>query len=595
MKKKKMNEKDMAVIGLISTLIVMCMIVPAAAQPTPYMTHGYIWNENGNPCNNPVVTVINLNTSTEWSAETNAGYNYYQLVLKNSSEVKGGDTLRIIACEELGNNESNCNVSDHVVTADEINAGGVFNVNLTLNHYCLNYEYEPGYPYKTWEQSNWSGPAVMQMMIDHYRPLEPSQSDLNATGIAHNQACNADLLQVDPQGMRWTLNNILHNTASYGGGKYANYGIGRYNDVEHALHYICKWHYLGPGAAPTYGDYSNWMSIRGIHTSTKPTFVYGSYDIYGFWINDPYNATLEGPGGIGENTYKSVDQWTGTYFKNLTDVRDGDYYKNRYVAVCEPPEPDDVEVRLVHSKARFSGTITAEATDEELTVDVGGVPLNQLICNRKLAREKENKVVQAAIDGANDELIPYDRGFKKTFADTVAGKPLPVKSDAGDYYLVPFGVESDGKSVLAVVIVDSDGGKFKEASWVKEPVKYLSVTPQEALKIVYKEMKGKSTVKVLKKDKATGKLKKADVIDENVDTLGDITYDETEKQRRKAYLELVYKGESPYYPVWKITIGDSVFFVDQSGTLTSDSDEPVPTPAPAPIPKSIEPVLQIVE
>ncbi|MCK4476616.1 MAG: hypothetical protein KAU16_07805, partial [Methanophagales archaeon] len=123
------------------------------------------------------------------------------------------------------------------------------------------------------------------------------------------------------------------------------------------------------------------------------------------------------------------------------------------------------------------------------------------------------------------------------------------------------------------------------------PVKYLSVTPQEALKIVYKEMKGKSTVKVLKKDKATGKLKKADVIDQNVDTLGDITLDETERQRRKAYLELVYKGESPYYPVWKITIGDSVFFVDQSGTLTYN--EPVPTPTP--IPKSIEPVLQIVE
>ena len=120
-----------------------------------------------------------------------------------------------------------------------------------------------------------------------------------------------------------------------------------------------------------------------------------------------------------------------------------------------------------------------------------------------------------------------------------------------------------------MVIVDSDGGKFKEASWVKEPVKYLPVTAQEALKIVYKEMKGKSTVKVLEKDKATGKLKKADVANENVDTLEDITYDETEKQRRKAYLELVYKGESPYYPVWKITIGDSVFFVDHSRTLTA--------------------------
>jgi len=86
-------------------------------------------------------------------------------------------------------------------------------------------------------------------------------------------------------------------------------------------------------------------------------------------------------------------------------------------------------------------------------------------------------------------------------------------------------------------------------------------------------------------------LKEKVPLKESVNTLGDITYDETEKQRRKAFLELVYRGESPYYPVWKITIGDSVFFVDQSGTLTYDSDEPVPTPAPKPTPiliKSID-------
>ncbi|RZN39010.1 MAG: hypothetical protein EFT35_04130 [Methanophagales archaeon ANME-1-THS] len=563
----------------MAAIAMCCMVVPAAAaaQPqTPYMISGYIWKGNGNPCNNPAVTVINLNTDTEWTAETNVSYNYYQLVLENSSEVKEGDTLRIIACEYLGNNESNCNVSDHSVTADEINAGGVFNINLTLNHYCLNWM---TYPYKRWEQSNWSGPAVMQMMIDHYRPLVPTQEYLNETGIAHNQKpCNENLSYVDPKGMQWTLNDILHNTTSYGGGKYANYGIGSYTTVERALWYICYWHYLGPSAAPAYSDYSNWMAIRGIHTSENPKREsQGSYDIYGFWINDP------NPGGIGENTYKSVDQWTGTYYKNLTGVRDGDSYKNRYVAICEPPEQEPSEVRLVHSRARFSGTITAEATDGELTVDVGGEPLNQLICSRKLDREKENRVVQAAIEGVNEQLAPYDRDFKETFAGTVAGKPMAVKSDAGDYYLVPFGIEPDGNSVLVVVIVDSEGGKFKEASWVKEPVKYLPVTAQEALKIVYKEMKGKSTLKVVEKEKATGKLKKADVVDENVNTLGDITYNETEKQSRKAYLELVYRGKSPYYPVWKITIGDSVFFVDQSGTLTCNEPVPTPTPAVTPI------------
>ena len=540
--------------------------------PTTYTISGYT-----TPAAD-TVNITNLNNSKEWAASIYG--NFYNLTLNVGEDVNATEILQIVACDELGNHESNCNATTHV---PENIPGEDTNVNLTLDHYCLNWM---TYPYKTWEQSNWSGPAVMEMMIDHYRPpgFMPSQTWLNATGIAHNQGCNADLQYVDPRGMQRTLNEVLHNTTN--GGRYANYGIGNYDTVERALWYICYWQYAGPGAAPTYGDYSNWMAIRGIHTSENPKRkALGTYDIYGFWINDPNPTT----GGIGENTYKSVDQWTSTYHLSLTDVRGGDSYLNRYVAVCEPPEQDPGEVRLVHSKARFSGTITAEATDEELTVDVGGVPLNQLICNRKLAREKENKVVQAAIEGVNEQLAPFDRGFKKTFAGTVAGKPMPVKSDAGDYYLVPFGIESDGNSVLAVVIVDSDGGKFKEASWVNEPVKYLSVTPQEALKIVYKEMKGKSTIKVLKKDKATGKLRKADVIDQNVDTVGDITLDETERQRRTAYLELVYKGESPYYPVWKITIGDSIFFVDQSGTLTTGITTSTP------MPKSMEPVLQIVE
>ena len=452
---------------------------------------------------------------------------FYNLTLNVSAEVEAGNVLQIVACDVISDYESNCNVSTHEV----VNVPGEDdNVNLTLNHYCLNYY--PSYPFHTWEHANWSGPAVMEMLIDHYRdpPRVPSQAELNATGIAHNQQpCNADLSYVDPKGMQWTLNDILHNTS--GGVRYANYGIGSYTAVEGALHYICYWHYLGPGAAPTYGDYSSWMAVRGIHTSENPKWKSeGSYDIYGFWINDP-NPT----GGIGENTYKSVDQWTGTYFKNLTGVRDGDSYKNRYVAVCEPPEQPDVDVRLVHSKARFGGVIIADATDEELTVDVDGVPLDQLICSRKLDRENESKVVQAAIDSVNEGLIPYDPDFAEAFDATVADKPMQVKSDAGEYYLVPFCTKPNGKSVSAVVIVDSDGGKFKEASWVKEPAKYLPVTAQEALKIVYKEMKGKSTVKG--------------------------------KQSRKAYLELVCRDSSPYYPDWEITIGDKTYFVSQDGTV----------------------------
>jgi hypothetical protein len=287
------------------------------------------------------VNITNLNTSVEYAANVD-GYNY-NLTLDVPSEVDVGNRLLIVACKQISTYESDCNVTIHTV----MTAPGEETVDLTLNHYCKNYY--PSYPFHTWNESNWSGPATMEMMIDHYRnpPHVPNQTVLNATGIGYNQApCNANLSYVDPKGMQDTLNLYLH---AYNGQPYvANYGVGSYSTIEDVLHYMCKWHYLGPGTAPAYGNYTNWMAVRGIHTDVKPTFTQDSYSIYGFWINDP------NPIGIGENTYKTVDQWTSTYHLNLTDVRGCDNYKDKYVAVCEPPDDDDVEVTLVSSPARFN-------------------------------------------------------------------------------------------------------------------------------------------------------------------------------------------------------------------------------------------------
>jgi len=521
------------------------------------------------------VNITNLNNSKKWAASIFG--NFYNLTLNVGEDVNATEILQIVACDEFASdeykNESNCNVSDHV---PQNIPGEDTNVNLTLNHYCLRYH---SYPYKTWEQSNWSGPAVMQMMIDHYRPLEPSQEYLNMTGIAHNQGdCNENLSYVDPRGMWWTLNDILHNTSSYGGGKYANYGIGSYNDNLSALHYICYWQHLGPAPVPAYGDYSNWMAIRGIHTSEDPyPQSQGSYDIYGFWINDPYNETLEGPGGIGENTYKTVDQWTSGYYFSLTDVRDCDGYKNKYVAVCEPPEQPDREVRLVHARPRFTDAITPELMGKPLMV----YDVEQLASEKAVKDDESLKIVQAAIDGVTEELIPYDAEFTATFAKTTAGEPMLVTDDDGnDYYIVPFNVPVEVKQVtkmpveiervkasglkkfervknvaakaviepipiepmeventLVVVLVDAEDGSFKEASWVKEPVKYLPISKAEALELA---------------------LRKMDILSAR----------DLSNLKSKPTIELVYRDASPYYPDWKITVDGKVFFVSQDGTVS---------------------------
>jgi hypothetical protein len=532
------------------------------------------------PVNNGLeVGITNLETDDKWDADIDTTDYYYSLLLKGewdpaeaeSADVRADETLRIHACDNISNNERACNVTDHEVTVGEINAGGITE-NLTLNHFCRNFL---TFPYRTWEESNWSGPAVMQMLTDHYRPVEPTQSYLNATGIAHNQGCNADLLYVDPAGMRWTLNDILHNTSSYGGGNYANYGVGSYNDINNTLHYMCKYHYLGPGAAPAYGDYSNWMVVRGIHTDVKPTYTQGSYTLYGFWINDPKD-----PGGIGENTYKSVDQWKSTYHLNLTGVGTGDTYYNRYVAVCEPPEDDDVEVTLAKAKPRLAKAITPAMSEKTLIV----YDVEQLALEKVIKDDEALKIVAAAIDGVNEELVPYDAEFAEVFAKTIPGEPVFVAADGGDYYIVPFnapvvkrppvkimpvkiekvrriGLEKferlervDDEIIikpiipiepinvdrtLVVVLVDAEDGSFKEASWVTDPVKYLPVSKVEALKLAFGEI--------------------------GVTDSGDL-----KALKSKPTIELLYRDASPYYPDWKITIDGKVFYVSQDGTVSQE-------------------------
>jgi hypothetical protein len=578
LKKEKMiwkKNRGIAIIALVSILIAGCPAV-TVAQSTPFVTYGETFDSDDVKLDNCTVTVTNMDTDEKWNAETSATSNYYQLMLKNSSEVKEDDTLLIVACKNISTYEHNCNVTNRTVTEDGINAGGFFNYNLSLNHYCLNWY--PRYPFYPWEQQNWSGPAVMEMCIDNYRdpPYVPNQTELNETGIGNNYVCNADLPFVDTQGMWMTLNHYLH--AYDGQPRVANYYRTITSDLNSALHYICWYQSLGPGVAPAYGDYSNWMVVRGLHTNVSPRVAgYYGYDIYGFWINDP------NPTGIGENTYKSVDQWTDTYYKPLTGVNASDPCKGKYVAVCEPPG-HDAEVRLVRSPARFSAQAvesiqaarTLQAVQSQTAMGTDIKTMAEVIDIDVVVVEEANKwIVKAAIDGANEQLVPHDREFAAVFANTIADEPLFVNSDTdtGDYYLVPFAdasagsykswiekldemiadletmngddpvrygdriqsliaetkslredLNTDRSVTMVVVIVNAVDGCFKEASWVNDPVEYLPVSKEEALEIAGKSGDG-------------------------------------------ATAELVYQETSPYYPVWRIMVGSSVYYVNQEGEL----------------------------
>jgi hypothetical protein len=96
------------------------------AQPsTPFMISGYVFQEDESVCNNPAVTITNLNTCREWAAVAAEGSNYYRIVLASCDDVIANDTLRFNATSPGG-----CIVTEHTVTPDDVAAGG-FECNIT--------------------------------------------------------------------------------------------------------------------------------------------------------------------------------------------------------------------------------------------------------------------------------------------------------------------------------------------------------------------------------------------------------------------------------------------------------------------------------
>jgi len=523
------------------------------------------------------VTIKNLNNSKEWQADVNAT-GFYSLTLNVGEDVNATEILEIVADKALSgyycpeNYTYNTNVTRHEV----VDIAGE-TVNLMLNHFRINFY--PDYKWFTQDQSNYSGAAVMQMWTD-FKGVSYDQEYLQTIGLANNTANDTlhGVPYIDPQGMAETMIGIVPLPPGH-------YFDARARDTfTHAMHETCWWQWTGPGAHPTDGYYAKWMSVRGIHTDKNPRGGdgYWGYNVSGLWVNDPNSA------GIGANSYKTADEWNETYYKPINDPYNPEW-DGKYITLVEPPPAPDADVRIVPAKPRLVDAITPVMMEKTLMV----FDVEQLAIEKVPEDDDLLDIVKAAIDGVNEELVPYDPAFAEVFAKTVAGEPMLVTSDNGDYYIVSFNVPVEVRPpvkkmpveiervkasglkkfervtrlaanaviepipiepikverTLVVVIVDAADGSFKEASWVADPVKYLPVSKVEALKLALAEIA--------------------------ITSASDLN-----NLRLKPTIELVYHDASPYYPDWKITIGQMVFYVSQDGTVSYDKPLPTPTLPP---------------
>ncbi|MCX6666362.1 MAG: DUF2341 domain-containing protein [Euryarchaeota archaeon] len=503
------------------------------------------------------------NSSSEWLGPYNSGeiicfnhswmsQGYYQVKVKAKDIYdyvsEWSEPLTVFIVEGFYMNLNNFPMYPAIVTPGYREMCGPAVAQMALN-------------YMWWNSSNYSTPP---MTFDN-------QTWLYTTGYANNTDANISYL--DTQGLWKLLQTYLPLP-------YATYGYNFAQDANtnqtYMLKQICTWinytigtygghkpgHPLNvPALVPTYGNYSNWMAVRGFHSDQPAYLLPSNLTIYGFWVNDPYPESL---GGMGENSYKTITQWNTQYYQPLVS---NDTYNGKYVAICEPPETkDQTVVTLGSSPMRF----TMEQKQLIAQAQNLGVKVSLDIIN-----QANQWIINAAIDGVNEQLIPYDPEFAATFTRTVAGVPLYVDNFNGaDYYLVPFNIPLkkqvaeplpipldphqvipemtaepiiplaedeviDAEPILktattVVVIIDANDGSFKEASWTQEPVKYLPISKEDAQKIVLQTMK-------------TSKG--------NAETF------------QKTTSELVYRESSPYYPDWKIIMNNKVIYVSQQGII----------------------------
>lgn len=155
--------------------------------------------------------------------------------------------------------------------------------------------------------------------------------------------------------------------------------------------------------------------------------------------------------------------------------------------------------------------------------------------NQSFLSSEEAK--QYAFMGFMKNIWAHPKELAQSIKNTKAGEPLLVQRvDKKDsyYYIVPF--NRNNRTTL-LVIIDAKTGKFKETSYLREPIPYPKVNQEDAKKILTGYLKDKKAEKPL--------LMKAP----------------------KLVWRPCHQTQSPYEPLWKIQIGSEVWFIDQKGKV----------------------------
>lgn len=434
------------------------------------------------------------------------------------------------------------------------------------------------------EATHMSGAAAAKAVLDFLRQQTPEeglpQDVLYTYGHAFNLGENQALLEIDAYGMDAALghfdpHDLSDPTGQGDEGTAYNFSVQSFDPsadpdaVTHFVRDIAHWieypvpekfgsekllpvPYV-PGTVPALGDYDHWMVVTGFAVSEDPLpdpldpWRTPDFKVYGFWLSDPDSLWL------GHDVYVSAEDLTQTY---LLPLATQDSFRGMYLQVAEPPlvlsearvelsEPEVTEAQeklllLVQLKPQLKG-LAAHLLDLARGV---GIKTGTVLTNKNLQSAQGFAEILGhslpTLDWRQivDPMLLADPNFQRAFDGSFARDFLPVHrldKSQGDYLLIVFDRYLQGQFLTAAaVILDLASGRFKEATWLKEPARFVPLTAQEVISIIYRERP----------------------------TAGELL----------SPPDLVWEpnglSETPYQPYWRIRTLTEVFFITQDGEVS---------------------------
>ena len=309
-----------------------------------------------------------------------------------------------------------------------------------------------------------------------------------------------------------------------------------------------------PAAIPIYGTYSHWVAVNGFSASANPApkphinpWDMPDFTVYGFWIKDPLVS------GIGQDTYKSAAECAATYFLPLST---SDSYNGKFVQVAEPPlEKSNANVHIEEPQ-EDAGNLDYLGI-KPVSSDVNTIQITSPSTASSAAFNAGDFIKKQNWSDILPTQLLSDADCYAAFNGTQKGEPVLVKRvdvENSDYYLAPFNKRDKKGRILTsgVILLDANKGYFKEASWTKEPVRFLRVNEKDAVRLI--------TNSILKDRGVKLGQKYARII----------AYVQNSKAELNWKPNSPYSS-SPYQPYWRVDANGYIIYVTQGSKVVFDT------------------------